>query len=163
MSAKDLEPHLERLRTRIGLVGPVIRRKIEAGALIKFAHATGQTDPIFIDEEAARAGPYGALIAAPTYVSTFANDALVGLIVSDLPLNMFLHTDDAAENGEPIFAGDEITAIARVADVYVREGRNGPLLFQIAEMKLTNQRDEHVSTLRIGSVSFDVKETPANG
>src|SRR5689334_3908493 len=108
--------------------GPTCQRRIEAGALIKFARATGQTDPLYIDEEAAARGPFGVLIAPPTYLSTFANEALVGLMAQDLPLDMFLHTDDIVEMGMPIRAGDWITANAVYADAALRQGRNGPLL-----------------------------------
>jgi hypothetical protein len=51
----NLDALLERLRGRIGITSAQVVRKIEAGALIKFARATGQTDPLYIDEEAARA------------------------------------------------------------------------------------------------------------
>jgi acyl dehydratase len=157
----NLDALLERLRGRIGITSAQVVRKIEAGALIKFARATGQTDPLYIDEEAARAGPYGALVAPPTYLSTFGNDTLGhGLMEKDLPFDMFLHTDDQVESRRPILAGDQIRAVARYADAYVRVGRNGPLLFQIAEIILTNQKREDVATIRVGSAAFD-KEVPA--
>jgi hypothetical protein len=78
----------------------------------------------------------------------------------DLPFDMFLHTDDQVESRRPILAGDQIRAVARYADAYVRVGRNGPLLFQIAEIILTNQKREDVATIRVGSAAFD-KEVPA--
>jgi acyl dehydratase len=158
----ELQGHLERLRSRIGMIGPGARRKIEAGALIKFARATGQTDPLYLDEEAARQGPFGALIACPTYLSVFANEALVGLLVHDLPLDMFLHTDDVVEMGVPIRVGDEITATARYADAVLREGRRGPMLYQYTDMTLRNQHGHLVAQLRIGAVSFDSKGTTAD-
>jgi acyl dehydratase len=158
MNHPELEPVLERLRGRIGMMSEPVTRKIEVGALKKFARATGQTDPLYVDEEAARAGPHGALVAPPTYLSTFGNDTLsFGLIVKDLPFGMFLHTDDQVESFRPILAGDEITAVARFADAYVREGRNGPLLFQIAEILLTNQRGEDVGVIRVGSAAFKLQ------
>jgi acyl dehydratase len=162
VSAEELQRHVERLRKRIGTTGVPATRKVEAGALIKFARATGQTDPIFLDEEQARRGLFGAVIAAPTYLSTFCADAMSGLIDLDLPLSMFLHTDDIVELGEPIRAGDCISAVARYADAYIREGRSGPLLFQITEMTLTNQNGEHVALVRVGTVSFDTEEGATN-
>ncbi|MDO7842289.1 FAS1-like dehydratase domain-containing protein [Sphingomonas immobilis] len=154
-TAADLQPHVDRLRTRIGTIGPGVSRRIEVGALVKFAHATGQTDPLYIDEAAAAKGPFGAIIAAPTYVSTFCAETMAGLLTFDLPLSMFLHTDDAVDLGVPIRAGDVISGEARYAEAYLREGRAGPLLFQIAEMTLSNQDGARVATVRVGSVSFD--------
>lgn len=151
-----LRPHAERLKGRIGTTGATVVRRVEEGALVKFALATGQTDPLYVDPEAARRGPYGAVLASPTYLSTFTNGTMGdGFFDFDLPVKMFLHTDDAVELGAPIVAGDEISATARYADVYLRQGRSGAMLFQVAELTMTNQRDEHVATLRVGSVSFD--------
>jgi len=129
-----LEAVLEKLRMRIGETrGPLVRT-IEAGALIKFAAATGQTDPRYFDRTN---GP----VAAPTYISTFCAEAIAGLIDLDVGLPMFLH-------------GDEIRASARYVDAYLREGKRGPMLFQTAEMKLTNQADAHVATVRVSAVSL---------
>jgi acyl dehydratase len=155
VESAELDSIVERLRSRIGMTTAPFSRRMEAGALIKFARSTGQTDPLYIDEEAARAGPYGRILAAPTYLSTFGNDILVGLVVKEgLPFNMYLHTDDAVEVHAPILAGDLIHAAARYADVYVRQGRNGPLLFQICEMTLTNQDGIDVAVIRVGTCSF---------
>lgn len=154
LAPPDLAPHVERLRRRIGNEAPPVLRRIEPGALIKFAKAIGETNPLYLDEAYAKTTRFGALIAAPTYVSTFT-DALNGdLFDFDLPLKRFLHSDDAVQNFQPIRAGDLISTTARYVDVYVREGRNGPLLFQAVELRLTRQA-EPVATVRVASVSFD--------
>ena len=156
MPTLDLTPFVERLRTRIGMErGPVVRQ-IEKGALIKFARAIGETNPIYVDAEYARHSRFGALIASPTYVSTFAGETFgSGLFDFDLPLARMLHSDDIVTNGPPIRAGDVITSRARYADVYVREGANGPLLFQAADMTLTNQDGACCALVRVASVSFN--------
>jgi len=141
------EALLEKLRQRVGETrGPLVRM-IEAGALIRFAAATGQTHPRYFDKSL---GP----VAAPTYVSTFCADAIADLIDLDLGLPMFLHSDDVAELGAPIVAGDEIRATARYVDAFAREGKRGTMLFQTAEMILVNQSDAHVATVRVSAVSF---------
>jgi hypothetical protein len=141
------EALLETLRLRIGETrGPFVRT-IEAGALIRFAAATGQTHPRYFDRNH---GP----VAAPTYISTFCAEAVAELITLDPGLPMFLHSDDVAELGDPIIAGDEIRATARYVDAFVREGRRGTMLFQTAEMRLVNQRNAHVATVRVSAVSF---------
>ncbi|CAN5357089.1 hypothetical protein BH10PSE13_BH10PSE13_04770 [soil metagenome] len=155
MSDADLETLVARLRGRTGLCGPTIVRSIETGALVKYAAATGQTDPLYIDAQAAAKGRFGAIIAAPTYLSSFTNEALVGVMVSDTGFDMFLHTDDGVESFVPIRAGDTIAATACYADAFVKSGGKGPRLFQIAEMRLTNQKQQLVATVRVGMVSFD--------
>lgn len=155
-SPAELEDLVTRLRTRIGVKGKTVTRLVEAGALAKFARATGQSDPCYLDLEQ----PDGRMKAPPTYLSVFCNDTMGdGLIDHDLPFDMFLHTDDAVEVHAPIRAGDRITAVAAYADAYLKQGRNGPMLFQFAEMTLFNARDEKVATVRVGSVSFDAPAT----
>lgn len=61
---KDLDALLSRLRARIGAKAQPTARLVEPGALVKFARATNQTDPCFLDLEC---GP----VAPPTYISTF--------------------------------------------------------------------------------------------
>jgi acyl dehydratase len=154
MATQDLTAHVERLRRRIGAErGPVVRN-VEAGALIKFARAIGETNRLYLDEAYARTTRFGGLIAPPTYVSCFTADVLTGdLFDFDLPLTRFLHSDDRVENFSPIRAGDTISARARYADVYLRDGRNGPLLFQVAEMTLT-RGNAAVARVQVASVSF---------
>ncbi|MDB5444714.1 MAG: MaoC family dehydratase [Phenylobacterium sp.] len=155
ITADDLAPTVARLKTRIGLERGPVSRTIEAGALIKFARGIGETNPLYLDEAYAKTTRFGALVAPPTYVSTFTADVLGGQLMDlDLPVTRFLHSDDAVEQASPILAGDVITAMARYADVYVRQGRNGPLLFQVAEMRLT-RGSEPVATVRVASVSFE--------
>jgi hypothetical protein len=143
-----LETHVARLRARIGTTGPVITRRMERGPLVKFARATGHEDlPPDAAEEPA--------IAPPTYVSTFADEAMAGFFDLAIPgLDMFLHTEDAVTLGVPIRAGDEIRASATYADVYLRAGRAGPLLFQVADLLLVNQHGAPAATLRVSMASF---------
>jgi hydroxyacyl-ACP dehydratase HTD2-like protein with hotdog domain len=47
--------------------------------------------------------------------------------------------------GEPILAGDLITVEKRLADMYEKEGRSGPLVFVEMEFTFTNQHGELVA------------------
>ncbi len=154
--AVDLAPHLARMHKRIGLTKGPVSRRVEAGELIKFAHSIGETRPLYTDEAYARTTRFGALVAPPTYVSIFPPLLLgVGLLDYEHPFARFLHSDDVVTNDRPICAGDVISGMSRYADAYVKEGRNGQLLFQAAELTLTNQRDERVALVRVVSVSFE--------
>lgn len=143
----DIPALLARLRERIGTRAAPTARLVEPGALAKFSRATGQTDPIYLD-------PAHGPLAPPTYLSTFCAEGLAGLFVLDLPLAMFLHTDDVAELGEPIRGGDTIATEGELVDVFRKDGRRGPMLFQTARLVLTNQRGAHVATLDVSTASF---------
>src|SRR3546814_12445173 len=45
---------------------------VEKGQLKFFAHATGETNPVYFDEKAARAAGHPALPAPPTFVFSLA-------------------------------------------------------------------------------------------
>ncbi len=143
----DVEALAERLRARIGTQAAPTTSLVEAGALVKFAKATGQADARFLDPDQ---GP----VAPPTFLSTFCAPGLAGLFELDLPLKMFLHTDDAVELGAPIRGGDTITTAGELTDIFVKQGRRGAMLFQTAKLSLTNQRTEWVATLTVSVASF---------
>lgn len=143
----DIEALIEALRQRIGTRAAPTSRLVEAGALAKFSRATSQIDPLFLD---IALGP----VAPPTYLSTFCAEGLAGLFTLDLPLAMFLHTDDVAELGVPIRGGDMIFTEGELVDVFLKQGRRGPMLFQTARLVLTNQAEEHVATLDVSTASF---------
>lgn len=145
--AVDMDTLLTQLRTRIGTRSQPVSRRIEVGALIKFANATGQTDPLYLDEAN---GP----VAPPTYLSTFCAEGLAGLFATDLPFSMFLHTDDAVDIGVPIRAGDRITVRGELVDIFVKQGKEGPMLFQTGELKLTNQDEATAAVVRVSMVHF---------
>jgi hypothetical protein len=49
----------------------------------------------------------------------------------------------------PVFVGDTITLTQRLADIQVKQGRNGPMYLIIADGTFTNQRGEVVCTQRV--------------
>jgi hypothetical protein len=154
-TTQELADLVQRLRSRVGLVSAPVTRRIEAGAIAKFARATGQTDPRLLDPE----GLDGIMEAPPTYLSVFCNDVLPGLIVHEgLPFTMYLHTEDHVELLRQLRAGDRITAVAHYADVFVKEGRNGPILFQTAEMTLSDAAGKVVARVRVSTASFNPQQ-----
>ena len=135
--------------------GPHVRA-VEAGAIAKFARAIGETNPLFFDDAYARTTRFGGIIAPPTYASCFITPLLPGeMFELDLPpLAKALHSDDIAENGLPIRAGDVLTTVARYADVFIKQGRSGPILFQAADLTVTNQDGQRVALIRMLSANF---------
>ena len=149
----DVDALAERLRRNIGRKSQPMVKTMEKGALLKFCAAVGETNPLYVDEGYARTTVYGGLIAPPTYLSVFS-EACVGALESDLPLTRFLHTDDHIESYLPIRVGDVITAQGALADIFVKSGSRGPLLFQGVDITLTNQRDERVALLKVTTVHY---------
>lgn len=140
------------LRKRIGTLGDPVRLPVEAGHLAQFASATGH----------APEGPQSAAIsdtgALPTFVSLLTNLAFEnGPLQTDLPFDMFLHTDDAVTLGRPLRVGDVAHAQARYVDAFMRSGRKGLMVFQHADVEVTTATGDPVATIRVGMASFDLE------
>ncbi|MFG5779359.1 MaoC family dehydratase N-terminal domain-containing protein [Comamonas sp. J-3] len=122
---------------------------IERGRLRFFAKAVGETNPVYTDVEAARAAGYSDLPAPPTFL--FAAELDSGAMFERLdamaiPLGKLLHGEQGFEYFAPVVAGDTVTVRTRVADIYVK--KNGALEFVEMLARVSNQRGEHVASLR---------------
>lgn len=141
--------------------GPVVRQHVEFGALLKFARATGQTDPLFIASDADVPGAGSAIVAPPTFVGTFCNEALAGVFDPRPEHDMFLHSADRVRLFTPIRPGDTIEVRAELRSVEERVGRYGPTTVQLAAIELANQNGQCVATIQVEMRSFCAGE--ANG
>jgi acyl dehydratase len=119
-------------RTLIGRESEPGVHEVEKGAIRRFAEAIGDPNPIYGDEEAARAAGFRGLVAPPTFPIALVQDERFrhGL---DLGTRAFLHGDQQLEFGRPIVAGDRITVSSRVADVQERAGASGPVDILVLE------------------------------
>jgi len=122
---------------------------VEQGQLKFFAHATGAANPIYFDQEAARAAGHPAVPAPPTFL--FSLDLLSPVrdtgVLREMGVSFanVLHGEQRFKYGQPIYAGDEITLVSEVVDVYEKKG--GALTFVVTEHTATNQRGEHVGSM----------------
>jgi len=126
---------------------------VTATDIAKFAHATGETDPIHFERESAISAGYDDVVAPSLfpYVVRMHASALVpadqlepdGSPTSDvppLPTRRAMAGETTIEFGERVVAGDVITVQKRLADMYEKDGRSGPLVFVEMEFTFTNQR-----------------------
>jgi acyl dehydratase len=150
-----LAPLIEKLRPRIGVATEPVRVEVERGAICRFALYTGETNPVFFDEERARRTRFGGIIAPPCFLSWFLKGIVPDKLFDfDLPLPTVLHSDDVVQLGAPIRPGDVIEAVGALTEVFERRGRKGPMLFQSGDVNLTNQHGAFVGMIRTISVLF---------
>ena len=93
---------------------------LERGRLRRFAAAIGETDPIYLNVEAARAAGYRDVVAMPTYMFSIELESPVPfafLLDLDIDLSAVLHGEQAFSYHAPIYAGDTITVTRRIIDV----------------------------------------------
>ncbi len=111
-------------KNTIGRVSPPTLNEVEKGAIRRFAESLGDYNPIYYDEEYARASGYPTIVAPPTFPASFHSSAdlreLLGVQIKSL-----LHAEQSFEYDRPIFAGDRIFVATRVADVQERTGPTG--------------------------------------
>lgn len=115
--------------------------------ILAYAAAYGDTNPSYTDEEAARRGPFGGLVAPPTFPVRLRGQRF---IPAELPEGLLARSFDAGKDvelGEPVRPGDVLTASSAVHDVYEKTGRSGRMLFVVFRTKVTNQKDQKVAVI----------------
>jgi acyl dehydratase len=136
-------------KNAIGRSSPPTLNEVEKGAIRRFAESLGDYNPVYYDEEYARGSGYPGIIAPPTFPASFHSSAdlreLLGVGIKSL-----LHAEQAFEYERPIFAGDRIYVVTRVADIYEKAGPAGPMDVAVIE---DEGRDEE------GSVVFRARRT----
>ena len=119
-------------KSLIGRESEPVLHEVEKGAIRRFVDAVGDPNPIYVDEEAARAAGFAALVAPPTFPAVLAMNERFRHSL-DLGTRSLLHGEQQIEYGRPILAGDRITVVSRVADVQERAGSSGPMDILVLE------------------------------
>ncbi len=134
-------------RSLIGRESEPVVHDVEKGAIVRFAEALGDPNPIYVDEIAARAAGYPALVAPPTFpVVLTVNERFRHSL--DLGTRSILHGEQQFEYARPVVAGDRITVKSRVADVQERAGASGPMDVIVIEDEGRDDRGELVFKTR---------------
>lgn len=141
----------DEMRAAIGVDSEPITYDVEKGAIVKFAQAIGDANPLYNDEEAARRTRYGGLIAPPTFMRSLISNPAPDF-KSPYPANL-----DGGSQWEyfyPVRPGDRITVSTRLANLFERPGRLGNMLFSVRETKYVNQFGQTVAIQRTTGISY---------
>jgi acyl dehydratase len=136
-------------RRHIGAVLPAYSVLVEAGQLRFFAKATGQTDPVYSDEAAARAAGHTALPVPPTYLFCMEMDVPGGVGVKELlglDFRRILHGEQGFTYHRVAYAGERLTFQQRIEDIY--DKKNGALEFVVRNTEITDAQGQSVAELR---------------
>ena len=137
----------------IGHTLPPFQVNVEPGRLRFYAKATGQTDPIYLDEEAARAAGHPGLPVPPTFFFCLEMESPNPAAIRELlgmDYRRLLHGEQGFTYRAMAYAGDTLTFQQRIDDIY--DKKDGALEFVVRETRVTNQRAEMVAELRCVSV-----------
>ncbi|WP_432837455.1 MaoC family dehydratase N-terminal domain-containing protein [Dactylosporangium sp. CA-092794] len=111
---------------------------LERGRLRFFARATGQSDPVYLDVDAARAAGHPDLPVPPTFFFSLeleAPDPFGYLDRLGVDLRFVLHGEQSFTYHRLAYAGDQLTLTQRIVDVYAKRG--GALEFLVRETDVT--------------------------
>ena len=109
----------------------------------EFAFATGESNPLHIDVEAARAAGHDDVVAPPMFCVVYSAPALAPAILDpDVGINfaLMVHGGQEFRWGPLVVGGDEIRTEVTVKSITERDGKG----FYVFESTSTNQRDETV-------------------
>jgi acyl dehydratase len=111
----------------------------------EYAHAVGETNPLHLDPEAARAAGHRDVVAPPMFCVVYSSAAVApALFDPEVGINfaMMVHGGQEFVWGPLVVAGDEITTTVLVKSIEQRGG-NG---FYVFESRSVNQNGETVCT-----------------
>jgi acyl dehydratase len=111
----------------------------------EYARAVGESDPLYLDVDAARAAGHDDVVAPPMFAVVYAMPAVAaGMFDPEVGIDFahLVHAGQDFEWGPLVVAGDEITTTVSIKDVSERGG-NG---FFVFESVSCNQRGETVCT-----------------
>lgn len=126
---------------------------VEAGRLRLFAKATGQHDPVYIDEAAAHDAGHLGLPVPPTFLFCLEMDAPNPAAIRELlglDYRGLLHGEQRFTYHAMTYAGDRLTFEQCIEDIYDKKG--GALEFVVRRTRVSNQHGTHVADLRTVTV-----------
>jgi acyl dehydratase len=141
---------------------------IHAQEAERFAYAAGDTNPIYLDDAAARAAGYRARVVPPGFLvwalepprplAALREDGLWrdtgSPLRGDTGSPLRLHVSRVLYGGEeweyraPVYAGDSISAETRLASLEEKTGGSGPFVLMTTETTYSNQAGEIVAIAR---------------
>ena len=137
---------------------PVHTVSVTTGDIRRFATATGETDPIHFDTEAARAAGHRDIVAPPMFYVLLRvqpyhlrpRDELEpdGSPSEDIPpvkISGAMAGETRLQLFRPFMAGDEITCRKRLLDMTEKVGRSGQLLLLTFEYRYEDDHGEPVA------------------
>jgi len=158
---------ISELQSKVGeTVKTVNGLRVEAGKVEEFANAIGDENPLFRDEDVAKAEGYDAIPAPLTFTRVAYFDRYRPDDVDEgLGFNLgfdqerVLHGEQAYEYERPAVVGDVLSGETTLTDVYQREGRRGgEMTFAVYVTEFRDEDDDLVLTERVTRIETGVAD-----
>jgi acyl dehydratase len=109
----------------------------------EYARAVGESNPLHLDPEAARAAGYRDVVAPPMFAVVYGGAAMApALFDPEVGINfaVLVHGGQEFKWGPLVVAGDEVSTTVTVKDISARES----MAFYVFESMSTNQDGDSV-------------------
>jgi acyl dehydratase len=129
----------------IGKTYPASMYAVGREKIREYAAAVGESNPLYLDVDAARAAGYADVVAPPMFAVVYAGRAITPALFDPevgIDFAHMLHAGQEFEWGPLVVAGDEITTTTTVAEIGERAGM-GSYVFRTDSR---NKRGETVCT-----------------
>lgn len=143
----------DEMRAQIGQESEPTTLEVDKTSVRMFARSVGYTDPVYYDEEAAKAAGYRSLPAPPGYLGTPVFDPNrrgarpQQMLEPSRPLKRMLNGGTDVEYLADICAGDVLTSTSAVSSIEERQGRLGEMLITTTTTTYRNERGEVVAIM----------------
>lgn len=171
----------DELRAMLGVQSAAeTRPPVTAEQIARYAYAADDVNPLYLDEDAAKNGPHGGVVAPPLFVGvpSFKPTSLSQLRDDGLPSSEGDPLRPPIPSSRTRLVGSDFTFLRRVrpgdiltrqshlADIYEKEGRSGKMLFTVRETRYTDQSGatvciDRVTTTAIQESAGDSRPAPA--
>ncbi len=149
----------DEMRSVVGTQSPPWTYEVTTTSIRAFARGVGYTDPVYFDEEAAKAAGYRSLPAPPGYVGTpvfmpGVSHPVFSAPAEGLPqvkhgLPGLLDGGTETEYLDTVCAGDTLTAVTKIAGLEVRESASlGKMLLVTTESTYSDHEGRPVIVQR---------------
>ncbi|MBI2966169.1 MAG: MaoC family dehydratase N-terminal domain-containing protein [Chloroflexi bacterium] len=126
--------------------------EIEKGAIRKFARAIGDANPIYHDDDAARGAGYRGIVAPPTFLRSLVPGPERTPFPE--PFDRILDGGSQYTFDEPLIAGDRVTVVSKLVELFEKQGRLGTMLFKVREIRYQNQHGRLAATQRTTTITY---------
>lgn len=137
----------DEIRSWIGRSDPPVRVLVTRREIQKYAVATEQKLPKYLAGDEAPPMILFGLFREVFPLDKLGPDGLPGATLTpDLPLKRVMAGGTETEYFRPIKPGDELVATKTLTDIYEKQGKTGPLIFLVYEMKVETLDGKPVAT-----------------
>ena len=143
----------DEMRAQIGQESEPTTLEVDKTSVRMFARSVGYTDPVYYDEEAAKAAGYRSLPAPPGYLGTPVFDPNrrgarpQQMLEPSRPLKRMLNGGTDVEYLADVCAGDVLTSTSAVSSIEERQGRLGEMLITTTKTTYRNESGEVVAIM----------------